>query len=365
MRGLEEINSETLIFFDEIQNSSKVISSLRYFHRETDYYIIGSGSMMGINRFQTDFFPAGDLSFLEMRSLDFEEFLWAKNIPEKAIIELLTHYKNKSSVPDFLHASFSDLLKEYILIGGMPEVLVRYLNNNLVSAFNLQIDLVRAYQNDIIKDKYNPDAITALECFNSIPGQLSKVNKKFQYSYVKKGSNSKKYDSAINYLVDTGIVIKCNNLNSLNIPLITQSKNDCFKLYLHDIGLFVSMLGIEARDAISNNDYMTFNGAIIESLIATSLNNRYLKLYYYSPHSELELDFISLYKGKLVVIEVKSSDNTKSKSLTTILENNKIKYAVKYSKKNIGYKEIELKGNKTSVYIYPQYLSFLNFDFEE
>ena len=327
---------KTLIFLDEIQMCPKARTALKFFSIDKRFDVIASGSLLGINYKEVPSFPVGYVEHLEMFSLDFEEFLWANNISEKSILDIKDYYEKKEKVPTAIHSKMMELFKEYIIVGGMPRVVTEYINTkNFAKVLKLQRSIIQDYEDDIAKYADNLEKVRAKACFNSIPKQLAKEYKKFQYSVVEKKSTAKKYSSSIKWLKDAGIINICHNISNIELPLEGNAKEDCFKIYMADTGLLTAMLEDGTQEDIINGNLGIYKGAIFENIIADIFAKSGKKLYYYERDSKLEIDFVIRYNRKAVPVEVKSADNTKAKSLESLFNKNLISTAIKLSSKNV------------------------------
>ena len=327
---------KTLIFLDEIQMCPKARTALKFFSIDKRFDVIASGSLLGINYKEVPSFPVGYVEHLEMFSLDFEEFLWANNISERSISDLKEYYEKKEKVPTAIHSKMMELFKEYIIVGGMPRVVTEYINTkNFAKVLKLQRSIIQDYEDDIAKYADNLEKVRAKACFNSIPKQLAKEYKKFQYSVVEKKSTAKKYSSSIKWLKDAGIINICHNISNIELPLEGNAKEDCFKIYMADTGLLTAMLEDGTQEDIINGNLGIYKGAIFENIIADIFAKSGKKLYYYERDSKLEIDFVIRYNRKAVPVEVKSADNTKAKSLESLFNKNLIFTAIKLSSKNV------------------------------
>ena len=302
---------KTLIFLDEIQMCPKARTALKFFSIDKRFDVIASGSLLGINYKEVPSFPVGYIEHLEMFSLDFEEFLWANNISEKSISDLKEYYEKKEKVPTAIHSKMMELFKEYIIVGGMPRVVTEYINTkNFAKVLKLQRSIIQDYEDDIAKYADNLEKVRAKACFNSIPKQLAKEYKKFQYSVVEKKSTAKKYSSSIKWLKDAGIINICHNISNIELPLEGNAKEDCFKIYMADTGLLTAMLEDGTQEDIINGNLGIYKGAIFENIIADIFAKSGKKLYYYERDSKLEIDFVIRYNKKAVPVEVKSADTS-------------------------------------------------------
>ncbi len=350
------VPGETLLVFDEIQDCPEARTSLKFFYQDGRYDIIGTGSLLGVEGYgkEPKSVPVGSETVIDMYPLDFEEFLWANGISE-AVIDSLKEDLNKAvPVPDALHNRMRELLLQYAAVGGMPEVVQRFVDTkNMNDVLRLQRDIVRSYEDDMIKYAPRGDKSHIRECFQSIPKQLSKENKKFQYSSIRKGSTAAKYSGSLQWIEDAGIITRCHNLSFIGLPLDGNAEEDVFKVYMCDCGLFVSMLEDGTQYDILQGNLFDYKGAIFENLVADILNKMGRKLSYYRKDSGLEIDFVIRYRGECMPVEVKAADGN-TKSMRTILnhpEKYHIYHAIKLGDYNIGRSE--------QILTLPLYLAFL------
>lgn len=350
----KNINIEkTIIFIDEIQVSERAISSLKYFcESEKNYKIIVAGSLLGvkINRFKSSF-PVGKVWIEYLYPMDFEEFLWA--IGEEKMLELIKEkYNQMSPMPESIHSKALSLYNEYICIGGMPVSVLHYLDNNKnMSKYddNILNMIIMSYLADMSKYTANIESVRNNKIYNSIPAQLGKENKKFKYSLVEKSARSREYDSALEWLISSNMILKCQGIVTPKSPLKAYTENN-FKVYLSDIGLLRVLSKISVNEIITEKN-MIYKGAFIENYIAENLYSKYKELYYWSIDNMYEVDFLINIDGDIIPIEVKASDNTTSKSLNYYINRYKPKYSIRLSTKNFG----ESNGIKSI----PLYASFL------
>lgn len=345
------VPGKTLIFLDEIQLCPRAITALKFLCLDGKYDIICSGSTLGIAYKRVESFPVGFIERLEMNSLDFEEFCWANGMSEEAIGYLKEYYDNRKTVPDGLHNRMMNLFKEYIVVGGMPRVVQDFVNNhNFVRVLNLQKNIVEDYRDDIVKYADMEDKSKIRACFDSIPKNLAQENKKFRYKLVDKNGNSKKYEGSLEWLRDAGIISFCYDLSIPELPFEGNAVDSIFKVYMKDTGLLMSMLEDGSQKEIIDGNLGIYKGAIYENIIADIFTKLGKKLYYYTYNSTLEIDFFIRYNNKACAVEVKSADNTKSKSLNSIMQNKGVTQGIKLSSKNIGV-------TKDNVLCIPLYMS--------
>lgn len=339
--NVELVPNETIIFLDEIQNCPRARTALKFLSIDKRFYVIASGSLLGINYEEVPSFPVGYVENLEMHSLDFEEFLWANGFSEEAIGYLKEYFDKNEEVPIAIHDNMMEMFKEYIVVGGMPRVVNEFvINHNFSNVLKMQRDIVDNYLDDIAKYAISSEKAKARECFLSIPKQLAKDYKKFQYTLVEKEGSARKFAGSLMWLYDAGIINYCYNLRNPELPLEGNSINNQFKVYMNDTGLLVSMLEEGTQKDLIDGKLGIYKGAIYENIIADVFNKLGKKLYYFEYRNNLEMDFIIRYKDKVTAVEVKSAENTKSKSMTNIIKSWKVPQGIKLSSKNISGNEV-------------------------
>lgn len=353
------VSEQTCIILDEIQECSAARTALKFFKIDGRYDVIATGSLLGVCGYkgdETDYnsIPVGYEQHIEMFPLDFEEFLWANGINQE-IIELLTKsLQERTPIPPAIHQRMRQLILEYTIVGGMPEVVNRFIaTHNMSDVLEEQHSIITGYKEDMVKYAANEDKVRLRAAFDSIPRQLSKENKKFQFSVIKKGARAKEYITGIQWLEDAGIIIRCRNLSITELPLEGNAIEDSFKVYMRDTGLFVSMLEDGTQFDILQGRLYGYKGAIFENLIADIFTKMGRKLYYYRKDSGLEIDFVIRYHSECVLVEVKASTGN-TKSTKTILQHPD-KYHV-YQAIKLGDYNI---GEKDGILTLPVYMAFL------
>jgi uncharacterized protein len=257
---------------------------------------------------------------------------------------------NNQPIPKAIHDRMMELFKEYILVGGMPRVVNEFVNNkNFATVLKIQRSIISDYTDDIAKYAEGKEKVKARACFLSIPKNLSKDHKKFQYSLVEKNGTSRKFGGSLMWLYDAGIINFCYNLALPELPFDGNAKHEMFKVYLRDTGLLVAMLDDGVQEGIIDGNLGIYQGAIYENIIADIFTKSGKKLYYYEHNQSIEIDFFIRSNRVATAVEVKSSDNTKSKSLMTIINKYGVSQGIKLSAKNIGYHD--------KITIYPLYLA--------
>ncbi len=347
---------KTVIVMDEIQECPEARTSLKFFHLDGRFDVIGTGSLMGVRGYgkQPRSIPVGYETVIDMYPLDFEEFLWANGISDEVIDFLKTCLDERRPVDKPLHLRLRQLLLQYVVIGGMPEAVQSFVTNKQMNdVLAIQRNIVHSYEDDMTKYADVKDRAHIKECFLSIPGQLAKENKKFQYSQIQKGATASRYLGCLQQIEDAGIICRCHNLSALELPLCGNAQNDAFKVYMCDTGLFVSMLEDGTQYDILQGNLHIYKGAVFENLIADNFVKMGRKLYYFRKDSGLEVDFVMRYKGECTLVEVKAvSGNVKS---TKFILNNPEKYHVNRAIKLGDYNV----GDNGQIITLPLYMAFL------
>lgn len=332
---------KTVIVLDEIQECPEARTSLKFFKLDGRYDVICTGSLLGVRGYgkAPRSIPVGYETVVDMYPLDFEEFLWANGITAP-MIELLSKCLNEEKpVPEALHSRMRQLLLQYTVVGGMPAAVQLFVDTKqAASVLRLQRDIVRSYEDDMIKYAEKSDKGRIAECFQSIPRQLSKENKKFQYATVKKGATAKQYAGSLQWIEDAGIISRCYNLNLPELPLDGNAIENVFKIYMKDTGLFISMLEDGTQFDVLQGKLYGYKGAIFENLIADIFSKMGRRLYYYHKDSGLEIDFVIRWRGESTLVEVKAATGN-AKSAKTILrhpEKYHVSQCIKLGDYNVG-----------------------------
>ena len=350
------VPGETVIVLDEIQDCPEARTALKFFRIDGRFDVIGTGSLLGVKGYgkEPKSIPVGSETVIDMYPLDFEEFLWANGISDALIQMLKQHLENETSVPEALHNRMRQLLLQYTIVGGMPDAVQTFVDTRQMDeVLRIQRDIVRSYEDDMVKYAERKDKSRIKECFQSIPKQLSKENKKFQYSVVKKGSTAAKYAGSLQWIEDAGIIARCYNLSITELPLDGNAVEDVFKVYMRDCGLFVSMLEDGTQFDILQGNLFGYKGAIFENLIADIFGKMGRKLYYFHKDSGLEVDFVIRHHGVCTLVEVKAATGN-TKSTKTILrhpEKYHVHHAIKLGDYNVG--------RNAQILTLPLYMAFL------
>lgn len=348
--NVEIIPNQTIIFLDEIQNCPNARTALKFLSMDKRFDVIASGSLLGINYKEVDSFPVGYTEQLEMHSLDFEEFLWANGVSKEGIGYLKEYFDKKEVVPTAMHERMLGLFKEYIVVGGMPRVVNDFVtNHNFANVLKMQKAIINDYLDDIARYAESVEKTKARACFLSIPKHLAKDYKKFRYSLVSPSGSSRKYEGSLMWLYDAGIINFCHNLALPELPFEGNARSDAFKVYMRDTGLLMAMLDDGVQQDIIDGNLGIYKGAIYENIIADIFTKNQKKLYYFEYNSTLEIDFFIRYERKVTAIEVKSSTNSKAKSLESVMTNYKVEKGIKLAPSNYG--------NKNGIDIYPIYMA--------
>lgn len=333
------VPGSTLILLDEIQHCPNARTALKFLAKHSDFDVIASGSLLGISLSDETSLPVGYTETVKMHPLDFEEFLWATDISEKVISELKSCFHDRRPVDDYVHQRMLDYFAMYTVVGGMPAIVASFAKDRDYSkVLRMQRGIVADYRKDAVKYAEGSEKVKVVRCLDSIPAQLAKANKKFQYSVVEKKASSRKYGDSLIWLEDAGIVNLCRNLSRIDSPLAGFAKDNEFKLYFNDTGLLISMYEDGTARRIVEGEMGIHKGAIYENIVASALASQDIPLFYFAPSDTLEIDFVINFRGRPCLVEVKSGENTKSKSLNTVLGNLKynVDQAIRLSRKNVG-----------------------------
>ena len=362
--GATFIPGQTCLILDELQECPEARTALKFFKTDARYDVICTGSLLGVSGYgSTDkkkdktkgtSVPVGYETIVEMNPLDLEEFLWANGITDQIIGLLRESLETESPVPEAIHKRISDLFLQYVVVGGMPEAVSTFLDtHDMGQVLSVQRNIVDEYKDDMVKYAPDADKSKIRECFESIPRQLSKENKKFQYATIRKGARASQYLGSLQWIEDAGIIVRCYNLTQTQLPLDGNAEEDVFKVYMRDTGLFLSMLEQGTQADVLQGNLLGYKGAIFENIIADVFSKMGRGLYSYHKDSGLEVDFLMRYKGQCTLVEVKAATGN-IKSTRTILKNKDVYHvdsALKLGKYNVG------RSGETLTL--PLYMSFL------
>jgi uncharacterized protein len=330
----KKVNSaETLICFDEIQTCPEALTSLKYFQEHApEFHIIAAGSLLGVSLGKTSSFPVGKVNFLTLYPLSFSEYLDA--IGQDLFVDKLSVLE---TLPDMLHEKLLEHLKMYFFLGGMPEVLVDYSQNqDIRAARKIQNDILKSYQRDFSKYSDPSQALKIAEIWQSIPFQLAKENKKFTYNDVKNNARSTNYQQSIEWLKNAGLIHVVNQIRAAKLPISGYADYAKFKIYLLDTGLLGALLNLSS-DIILNPTalFLEYNGAFVENYTCLELLKTLEQdVFYWSSEREAEVDFVFQWENDIYPLEVKSGLNRNTKSLRSYAERYQPKLLLRASPRN-------------------------------
>ena len=345
IRDINYETNETLIFLDEIQACPKARTALKSFAIDGRYDVIASGSLLGLSfgqdtevKEEITSIAVGYEKEIEMLPMDFEEFLWAIGVKNELINSLKQYVDGNVKIPLAINDAMSEYMRQYIVVGGMPEVVQKFVDSkNYSVVHDEQIKILNAYQDDVLKHAPNTEKNKIKDCYNSLPRQLAKENKKFKYSEIEKNSTAKKYKNSLLWLSDVGITNICYNVTNPSFPLIAYEENDYFKVYVNDTGLLTAMYGFDMKSAILEKKLVgAMKGGIYENLIANMLLCNGYDLHFYKPkENDQEIEFVISKDANIIPIEVKSK-NGSTESLNIYMERFKPNVAYKFIDGNAG-----------------------------
>lgn len=350
------IPCDTLFFFDELQACPTCATSLKFFKLDGRFDVICSGSLMGINYKEIESNSVGYKEDYEMHSMDFEEFLWARGYTDEFISDLYSHMLDIRPLSQLQMDTLLGLFRDYVIIGGMPEVVSTYVRNkNFSGTLDIQRQLLKDYEEDITKYAEGLDKAKVKAVYNHISTFLAKENKRFQITKIAKNARNRDYIGCIEWLSDAGVINVCYCLNQPELPLKGNYDPKMYKIYFKDTGLLIASLDEEAQEDLrANKNLGTYKGAIYENIVGDMLVKQGYQLFYYnSDKPALEMDFFIRDADSLIPVEVKANDGATA-SLNKLLKDDKypdVKYGIK-----LGYKNIGFNGK---FYTFPYFLSFL------
>lgn len=337
---------KTILFLDEIQSCPNARTALKSFALDGRIDVISSGSLLGLYYKEVSSYPVGYERIIDLYPLDFEEFLWGVGIKKDTIEYVKSCFTEQKEMDEYILKKFYEQFKMYILVGGMPNIVNEYIKTSSLSkVLTMQKAIVENYLMDVVKYADTSNKQKIINTFNSIPIQLSKKNKKFLYSEIdetEENVGERKYASAIEWLKDAGIINFCYNLSEPALPLTSNIRLNCFKIYMRDTGLLIAMLEEGVQKAILDDNLYINEGALLENICSSEIATRHSKLMYFERKSKLEIDFILNLDGKVTAIEVKSGNNKQAKSLNSIIQNYKtVSRYIKFEKDCNIYKDSE------------------------
>lgn len=353
---LKFIPGNTIFFFDELQACPNCATSLKFFKLDGRFDVICSGSLMGISYNEIESNSVGYKEDYEMHSMDFEEFLWAKGYNDEFTADLLSHMLDVRPLSELQMDTLMSLFRDYVIIGGMPEVVSTYVRNkNFSGTLDIQRQLLKDYEEDITKYVEGLDKAKVKAVYNHISTFLAKENKRFQITKIARNARNRDYMVCVEWLADAGVVNVCYCLNQPELPLKGNYDPKMYKIYFKDTGLLIASLDEEAQEDLrANRNLGTYKGAIYENIVGDMLVKQGYRLFYYhSDRPALEMDFFIRDADSLIPVEVKTNDGATA-SLNRLLNDDKyndVKYGIK-----LGYRNIGFNGK---FYTFPYFLTFL------
>lgn len=353
---LKFIPGDTIFFFDELQACPNCATSLKFFKLDGRFDVICSGSLMGISYREIESNSVGYKEDYEMHSMDFEEFLWAMGYNDEFTADLLSHMLDVRPLSELQMDTLMSLFRDYVIIGGMPEVVSTYVRNkNFSGTLDIQRQLLKDYEEDITKYVEGLDKAKVKAVYNHISTFLAKENKRFQITKIARNARNRDYMGCVEWLADAGVVNVCYCLNQPELPLKGNYAPKMYKIYFKDTGLLIASLDEEAQEDLrANRNLGTYKGAIYENIVGDMLVKQGYRLFYYhSDRPALEMDFFIRDADSLIPVEVKANDGATA-SLNRLLNDDKyndVKYGIK-----LGYRNIGFNGK---FYTFPYFLTFL------
>lgn len=349
---------KTLIIFDEIQECSNALNSLKYFCEETSqYHIACAGSLLGIRLSRTSI-PVGKVDFLHLCPMTFSEFLIADGCIN--LVEFMKNINRIEKIPKMFESQLIEKLKTYYIIGGMPEAVYSWINEKDIEKVNyIQQSILESYESDFAKHTDNSEANKISLIWNGIPSQLAKENKKFVYQVIKEGARAREYEGALNWLNDANLIYKCYNVSKPDFPLKAYNDLKSFKIYMNDIGLLRRMTNLDSSIILEGNKlFEGFKGSFTENYVLNALVYLYDGEINYYTFDRNEIDFIIQSKNKIIPIEVKSDKSIHHNSLTKFNANNDNEISYRFSLNNL-----KLDGKVLNIPLYfIEYIENLKID---
>lgn len=344
LSGVDITSGDTLIILDEVQDVPEALEALKYFREDApDYHIAVAGSLLGLSIHAGTSYPVGQVNTINVYPMNFEEFLLAKG--EEQMQKLLS--SRDFQTINLLHEKYTDLLRQYFYVGGMPEAVQEYVNTEgLQSVRRIHREILKGYDMDFSKHAPADEVERIRMVWQTIPAQLFRENKKFIYGAVRKGARAKDFEIAIQWLCDAGLVYRVERVSKPELPLKVYAEQSFFKLYLSDLGLLGAMADVQPAQVLVNNDvFKEYKGGMTEQYVLQQMKSKDIEGIYYhtTDQSRLEIDFLIQREGKLLPIEVKAEGNVRSNSLSMLLQTRKELHAERYSM--LPYKEQESMTN--------------------
>ncbi|MBN1775279.1 MAG: ATP-binding protein [Clostridiales bacterium] len=338
--GERIIPGETLIILDEIQSCERALTALKYFCEQTpEYHIAAAGSLLGVAIGRERYsFPVGKVETMTLHPFDFEEYLWARG-KELLDDEIRHAYETMEPLPEALHREAIELYREYLIVGGMPAAINAFMKEkSFIDVPSVQSGILDNYIADMAKYASNSDSVKIRACYHSIPAQLAKNNKKFQYKVVQKGGTATLFGASIDWLGQAGVVLKCQRLNHAYDPISVYAELSAFKLYMGDVGLLVAKSGLSQETILAGSGNI-FTGAVTENYVAQQFAAGGYDLYYWENSGIAELDFVLQKGADIIAIEVKKGARVRSRSLGIFASTYKPTQTIRLSLRNFGKKD--------------------------
>lgn len=344
--GQTIIKEKTLIIFDEVQKCERALTSLKYFYEEApQYHIVVAGSLLGVAVNREEYsFPVGKVDIKTMYPMNLEEFMLA--LGKDDLVRCIKKcFDTNSPMPEILHEEAMNLYKQYLVVGGMPECVMKFAQTkDYILIRHTQNMILEGYLDDMSKYNSKNEIKKTRLTYDNITVQLSKKNTRFQYKLIKKGARAAEFENAVEWLALSGIVSQVYKVDQVKKPLENYRDIDAFKIYVSDVGLLCAKKDLLAQDVLYMPDELNdFKGGMTENYVNSQLILSGHKTYYWMSDRGAEVDFVIQSGGDIIPVEVKSADNTKAKSLNVYIQANKPKYAIKLSAKNFGFEA----GKKT------------------
>ena len=340
--GQTIVKEKTLIVFDEVQLCERALTSLKYFCEDApDYHIVVAGSLLGVAVNRAKFsFPVGKVDIKTLYPMDMEEFMIACG--ESALAEQIRKcFANNEPLPSALHDAAMQLYRQYLVVGGMPECVMQFVETkDYILVRHIQDTILTSYLNGMSKYNTLSETKKTRLAYDNITVQLSKRNTRFQYKLIKKGGRASEFENAIQWLCLSGIVSQVYKVEQVKKPLENYRDIDAFKIYVSDLGLLCAKKDLVANDILYMVDEINdFKGGMAENYVNVQLTINGYQTFYWESERGAEIDFVIQRNGQLIPIEVKSADNTKAKSLKVYMETYKPAYAIKLSARNFGFED--------------------------
>lgn len=337
------LKGKSIIFFDEIQEYKEIVTRIKFFVEEGSFRYILSGSLLGVELTNLKSAPVGSLHTLTMYPLDFEEFLQVFNVQTKLIKSLRESFEKRLPVDEIVNKKLLDIFNLYLLIGGMPSAVMRYVEtSSLEEVYEEHIAIIEQYKQDFTKYEAQDKKFYLTQVYELIPAELSEKNKRFNFADIKQGLKFERAQDNFIWLQKAGVAFPVFNVTEPKIPLLLSEKSSLFKLFLSDVGMLTTIYGRATKIKILNGDKDINNGALYENAVAQELYAHGYKPYYFNSKKQGELDFLIEYHGEILPIEVKSGKGyTVHSALNNVLSNEDygIKQAVVFANCNVTINE--------------------------